>query len=169
VTTRQAYDHVGGHSSIRDSLHDGVTLPRAYRRAGYQTDIYDASDIAVCRMYHSARELWYGLAKNAHEGLGAWPMIVVWTCLLFGGHVMPIVLMFFWNSLELWQIGLVTIAAICSWGPRLDAARRFQGSLLGAVMHPLGVTVLLSIQWDALLRRLCGIPVGWKGRPNPAR
>ena len=67
---------------MRSSLHDGVTLPRAYRRAGFMTDVCDATDLAVCRMYRSAGAVWNGLAKNAREGLGApgliwvkWPMV----------------------------------------------------------------------------------------------
>src|SRR5207244_12411496 len=34
MTTRAAYDAVGGHAAVKVSLHDGLTLPRAYRRAG---------------------------------------------------------------------------------------------------------------------------------------
>ena len=32
VTRRDVYDAVGGHATIRGSRHDGLTLPRAYRR-----------------------------------------------------------------------------------------------------------------------------------------
>src|SRR5262249_60422560 len=76
VARRAAYDPVGGHAAVRDSLHDGITLPRAFRRAGRRTDLCDATDLAVCRMYRNGRELWAGLAKNAREGL-AHPSAIV--------------------------------------------------------------------------------------------
>lgn len=56
LTTKQAYQRSGGHNSIRQSLHDGIMLPRAYRIAGLKTDLFDASDIASCRMYTSFEE-----------------------------------------------------------------------------------------------------------------
>jgi cellulose synthase/poly-beta-1,6-N-acetylglucosamine synthase-like glycosyltransferase len=50
LTTKQAYGLSGGHSSIRKSLHDGIMLPRAYRMSGLKTDLFDAADLAQCRM-----------------------------------------------------------------------------------------------------------------------
>lgn len=52
IAQAEAYHASGGHSAIRATLHDGVKLPRAFRRAGFQTDLLDATDIATCRMYH---------------------------------------------------------------------------------------------------------------------
>jgi len=68
LARRSAYEAVGGHAVIRASLHDGITLPRAFRAAGFWTDLCDMTEIATCRMYRSAGEVWRGLAKNATEG-----------------------------------------------------------------------------------------------------
>ena len=89
MTTRAAYEKVGGHAAVKSSLHDGLTLPRAYRRAGFITDICDATDLATCRMYRSARRVWFGLAKNAREGMAATGQIVFWTVVLLCGQVLP--------------------------------------------------------------------------------
>jgi hypothetical protein len=48
---RDAYQRAGGHAAIRGSRHDGLMLPRAFRRAGCATDLFDATDLARCRMY----------------------------------------------------------------------------------------------------------------------
>ena len=82
LTTRAAYERVGGHEAVKSSLHDGLTLPRAYRRAGLMTDVCDATNLATCRMYHSSREVWFGLAKNAREGMAATGQIGFWTVVL---------------------------------------------------------------------------------------
>jgi glycosyltransferase involved in cell wall biosynthesis len=169
LTTREAYDTTGGHAAVKASLHDGIKLPRAYRRAGFRTDICDATDLAVCRMYHSAAQVWYGLAKNAREGLGAPGLIWIWTLLLFGGHVLPVLLLPFIGSIETWQICCVVGAAILSYLPRLAAAVRFRQSPLGAALHPIGILCLLIIQWYATVREWIGKPIGWKGRAHPAQ
>jgi len=81
----------GGHAAIRTSLHDGITLPRAFRRAGFMTDLVEATDIAACRMYRSWPEVWSRLAKNAGEGLAAPATLVPATLLLLGGQVLPVI------------------------------------------------------------------------------
>src|SRR5581483_3643856 len=86
VTRRGAYEAAGGHAAIRASLHDGIMLPRAYRRRGLTTDMIDATDLATCRMYRSGRALWFGLAKNAREGLAHPKALLPWSLLLVGGH-----------------------------------------------------------------------------------
>ena len=54
---RDAYRRAGGHGAIRNSRHDGLTLPRAFRRAGCTTDLFDATKLARCRMYRGRREV----------------------------------------------------------------------------------------------------------------
>jgi hypothetical protein len=87
MARRDAYEKMGGHAAIRNSLHDGLTLPRAFRQAGLMTDICDVTRLASCRMYRGFAELWNGLAKNATEGLAAPATIVPATVPLLGGQV----------------------------------------------------------------------------------
>jgi hypothetical protein len=167
MTGRDSYEAAGGHAAVKASLHDGVTLPRAYRKAGFMTDLCDATERAVCRMYRSAPGVWMGLAKNAREGLAAPKLILIWTALLFGGQVLPFVLLGFVGVMEPAATAATGTALALAYLPRLDAAWRFRQSWLGAALHPLGITMLLAIQWYATLRAWVGRPVGWKGRPKP--
>ena len=98
MTTRAAYENGGGHEAVKSSLHDGLTLPRAYRRAGFMTDICDATNLATCRMYHSAGEVLFGLTKNAREGIAATGQIGFWTVVLLCGQVLPFGLLFVHGS-----------------------------------------------------------------------
>ena len=59
------------------------------------------------------------------------------------------------------------IALALTYLLRFDAAWRFQQSCWGAILHPLGVLVLLMIQWYATFRHWIGRPIGWKGRSHP--
>jgi hypothetical protein len=170
VARRDDYERVGGHEAIRSSLHDGLALPRAFRRAGIATDLFDATGVAVCRMYRSAGEVWRGLAKNATEGLASPGKIVPATVLLLAGQVLPFALIALAASgavppAVLW--GAVP-AALAAWLPRWIGVRRFRQPVDGALLHPLGIAVFLLIQGYALARQLLGRPSGWKGRAYPA-
>ena len=173
VIRRDAYEAVGGHEPIRTTLHDGVKLPRLFRRHGFKTDLFDATDVASCRMYRTNGEVWRGLGKNATEGLAAPGTILPMSLFLFGGQVLPFLLL-----IALWQmtvagVTMTTAAVALAWLPRLIAVGRFRQPLGGALLHPLGVLALLAIQWFALARQLAGKPAVWKGRsygaaPKPA-
>lgn len=154
----RAYSEVGGHGAIRASLHDGLMLPRAFRRAGWDTGLFDATELARCRMYRNAAEVWNGLSKNATEGMATPLALPVWTVLLAGGHVLPFALLPAGGG---WTAAL---AAAASLALRLASALRFRQSLWGVLLHPAGVLLLLAVQWSALLRARFGQPVPWRGR-----
>jgi len=163
---RKAYLVAGGHSAISSSRHDGIQLPRAFRRAGFMTDIFDASDIARCRMYTSAPEVCNGLLKNATEGIANPKLILPFSVLLVGGSVLPglLLLMAWWAQASWVAITLLAIAFAISFIPRWIACRRFQQSYLGAWLHPLGVACFVALQWVALLRKQLGLSTRWRGR-----
>lgn len=165
ITHRAAYLASGGHAAIRASRHDGITLPRAYRRARLRTDVLDASQIATCRMYRGAREVWNGLAKNATEGAAAPRTIVPVTLLLLVGQVAPAAGVAIAVATSRWTEAVLFAAAwAVSIAIRVHAAARFCQPISGAVWHPLGVATLLMLQWWALGRSLLGLRTSWRGR-----
>lgn len=165
IARRRAYDAVGGHGAVRASLHDGVKLPRAFRRAGFTTDIFDAADLATCRMYQGLAQLWRGLTKNSTEGLGSPGAIGVWSLLLLGGSTAPPLLALAALLADQHPAFQTAAAATAlAYLTRTLAAARFGDSPLGVLAHPLGVAILIAIQWDGLLQHLRGIAPQWKGR-----
>ncbi len=158
IARRDAYHAAGGHEAIRASLHDGITLPRAMRRAGRFTLLFDATGFATCRMYVNAAQVWEGLCKNATEGMAKPMALPFWTVVLAGGQVAPAVLMLAAPS---WAAGLALAAGI---GTRLVLAARFRQPVISALLHPLGVAALLVVQWFSLLRALGGGRATWRGR-----
>ena len=169
ITRRGDYLRAGGHTAIRASLHDGIKLPRAFRRVGLRTDIFDATDIASCRMYTRSLDVWKGLSKNATEGIGSPATIVPFTILLAGGQMLPWVLVAWglatgWQGWPAWTVAAAVIAVALSSLPRILAAGRFRQSFTSALAHPLGILVFLAIQWVALGRRLLGLQTSWRGR-----
>jgi len=160
-----AYRRAGGHAAIRRSRHDGLMLPRAFRRAGCRADLFDATDLARCRMYRGGREVWQGFAKNATEAMAKPLALPVWTLLLGGGHVLPFLVLLVALAAGSWPaVAASAVAGACVYGTRIALVLRFRQSWPGALLHPLGIAVLLVLQWSALVGELRGRPAIWRGR-----
>jgi glycosyltransferase involved in cell wall biosynthesis len=173
---RDAYLAAGGHAALRDSMHDGIKLPRAVRRAGFRTDLFDGTDLCSVRMYRGFAATWRGFAKNAYEGLGSIALLLFLTVFHVLGHVLP------WAAL----VGVLVIAmspvetcpvGFDQWAPRVLApacvglaslqrwllARRFRQPLVCIPLHPVGVLAMTLVQWHSLLLHITGRR-SWRGR-----
>lgn len=182
LVDRAAYIASGGHAAIRHTMHDGLLLPKLLRTHGFSTRLTDLTHLARCRMYTSASAVWNGLAKNATEGLAAPARIVPITLLLVFGQVLPLLLLgWAWTHTRYIfpflgppiRIGMAPVwwacaAVVLSYLPRLLNAARFKQSVPSALLHPLGVLLLLVLQWYALARRVLRKPATWKSRSYPA-
>ena len=168
MVRREAYRKTGGHSQIRTTMHDGLLLPQLFRRHGLRTDIADLTHLATCRMYSSASEVWHGLSKNATEGMAAPARILPFSFLLFCGQVLPVLLTLSLvgapASYGRYGRSFILAALAASFLPRLLSVWKYRQPLLSALLHPLGVTILLTLQWLALLRKIAGQQVTWKER-----
>lgn len=165
MVRRAAYFASGGHEAIRKSMHDGLLLPKLFRRHGFRTRVYDLSKDAVCRMYRGGGEVWRGLTKNATEGMAAWTRLPVFTVLLLAGEVLPLPLTI-WSFMHHYffpsWVGLTALSL--GYSVRIFSAWRYKQSWQGAALHPLGVLMLLVLQWLAFLRKLFFIKTTWKLR-----
>lgn len=162
---RAAYRRSGTHAAIRTTMHDGILLPRLFRQHGFRTDLADLTGLAECRMYRNTVEVWQGLAKNATEGLAAPARIVPFTLFLLLGQVLPVLIF----TIALAEhnhkaTALALLAFASSLVPRLLGVLRFRQRLSGALLHPLGMSLLLALQWYALGRKLLGYQTSWKQR-----
>ena len=116
-------------------------------------------------MYRSAEEVWKGLGKNATEGMASPGRIGVFTALLFWGQVMPlVVLICAWMAEDEFAVKLSVVALGLGYAIRGVSAARYRQSWIGAALHPIGIAVLLALQWDAFFDRLRGRPATWKQR-----
>lgn len=170
LTKAHAYHNAGGHASIRSSMHDGLKLTEAFRRAGYRTDLFDATPLASCRMYSNAAQVWQGLAKNATEGMATLARLPIFTVLLLGGHLLPFIALTWAIRQSHWlAAAFAAIAAVLSYLPRALAIRRFEQPAMSALLHPVGVSILVVIQWYAVALHLLGIRASWRGRAYHTR
>ena len=184
MVRRDHYFACGGHSGIRLTMHDGLRLPRLLREHGFRTDIADLTNLANCRMYSTGAQVWSGLAKNATEGLGDPRRIGPVSLALFLGQVLPFAMLAFWSlvtvllfAMQRWMgfrftmtqsatpmLAMFAAAVVIAWLPRWLAVFRFRQDWRGALLHPVGIVMLLAVQWYALARKLRGSPVSWRNR-----
>jgi Glycosyl transferase family 2 len=165
MTTRDAYHRAGTHQSIASSRHDGIKLPRAYRTAGLVTDVVDGTELAECRMYQTASEVIRGVLKNAHEGIAQPKLILVFTVLMLGGSVMPlVVLAFAMFSGHAVTVILAVTGVLVGHLPRAIAAKQFRQPIAGVLFHSASVAVFIALQWIALVFALSGRQIEWRGR-----
>lgn len=166
IVRKDAYLRAGGHAAIRTSLHDGLKLPRAFRRAGIMTDLFDATGLAACRMYKGGRALWSGFAKNATEGMATSRALPLWTVLLLGGHFLPWVLLPVSVAVAAPPTAITAAAAgvVANLALRAALAARFGQSGASILGHPLSMLALLALQWSALMQAWLGKPASWRGR-----
>ena len=66
-----------------------------------------------------------------------------------------------------WSPVAASMVLLANYSMRLDSALAISPVLAWRFLHPIGIVVLLAIQWSALVQRIVGRPVGWKGRPAP--
>lgn len=169
LANKADYLAAGGHAAIRSSRHDGLQLPRSFRRAGFMTDLVDASDIASVRMYSGWSSVLQGLQKNAIEGIANAKLILPFSGLLLGGSLLPILMLnhaLFWNWPRA-SVALLGMATLLSFAPRAMIAGRLEQTWLGAVLHPVAVAIFVAVQWRAFIgQRLGWQPVNWRGRPQ---
>ena len=114
-------------------------------------------------MYSTAGQVWEGLAKNATEGMAKPLALPVWTLILAGGAILPLILVLTSPCPAAWA------ALACGLVLRLILARRFGQNIVSALLHPIGIAALLTVQWAALIRAACGRPATWRGRAYPAQ
>ena len=170
MISREAYDKSGGHSSCKDSMHDGVKLPRAVRRAGFHSDLFDGTDLVSVRMYRGLSQTWRGFTKNAYEGLGSFGLLMFFTIIHLLAHVLPWVVV----ASEISSLALgrpadraaLLLAILCvasNLVQRVLLSSRFRQGITPVLLHPVGVLFMTLIQWRSFYLALTN-QRSWRGR-----
>ncbi len=160
---RQVYDEVGGFEAVRDEVVDDMALCRRVKEHGRRVVFADGHEIASCRMYANAGEVWEGFSKNIYEGLGAsLPGLGVVLGLYGSAFVLPyIALAAAPQRPELLAPGAAGVAA--NVGLRALLTARFRHAPEGIILHPLAVLGLLGIALNSARWHFKGT-IHWSGR-----
>ncbi len=132
---RSAYEAVGGHSAVHNSLVEDVFLARKMKQMGYRIALVDGTHFISCRMYTSAREVTDGFSKNFFPGTG----FNLWVTTAFLAHLVTAYtapLLFLFTSWWEWAVVQLILA----------------GMMRGAISLRFGLP-----WWHCLLQPLTGL------------
>ena len=89
VVDARAYRVSGGHAAVSDMILEDVGILRALKRSGFRGAPADGSQVASCRMYESADEIYAGYTKSVWSAFG--PSVVAYGMVgvIVGAYVAP--------------------------------------------------------------------------------
>jgi hypothetical protein len=167
---RAAWLAIDGYTRFPGTMHDGIRMPREFRRSGLRTDLFDGTALAEVRMYRGLQQVWRGFAKNAYEGLGSpWLLLLVtalhvlgqvaaWAIVAAGAVAavmgLPV------PALAVW---LAAAALVVQLAHRIVLRRAFGHAWRAVLLHPVGLAMLTAIQWHSLSLSIRGRRE-WRGR-----
>ena len=152
---------------LRESLHDGIKLPARVSPGGLPPIFSTpprwppAGCIIPTRTHGAARQKCNGRSRRTWRHRAD-------DRVLFGGQLLPFVLLTFAPMLSTAGLLCAALATTLAFAPRFVGVWRFRQPLGSALLHPLGVMALLTIQWYALAGHWLGKPKEWKGRTYAA-
>ncbi|MCP4871516.1 MAG: glycosyltransferase [Proteobacteria bacterium] len=169
LISRSAYDAIGGHEAIKDSVVDDISMSRAVKHGDnpYRYVLLQSLGLMRVRMYDSLSAIWAGFSKNfyaaAKQDAKLLGILVVYLILT---SILP-------------AVALVGGLATGNMALAVPAAAAFAGTLAyrqvtatwnpapgwAVLLHPLGALVTVGIVIDSALQGL-GLRqrVKWKGR-----
>jgi hypothetical protein len=168
AVSRGTFDAIGGFEAVRAEVVDDMAFCRNAKRARRRVLFADGARLGRCRMYGSASEVWKGFSKNLYEGLGESPLLLaVVLVLYFSAFILPYLLL---------PAALVAPALLgpALLGVGLNLALRgllvlrFRHPIDSALLHPVGVAVLLAIAVNSWRWARSGT-IEWAGRVYAAR
>lgn len=155
--TRKAYDCLGGHASVRNTIVEDMALGRRVKESGLVLGAAISTEMVVTRMYTSFRTLWEGFSKNLAFLTGAgWLRPILFLFLFSSVNILPWLLPVF--GFTSWLLPLALLAAA-----RWITALAFREPPMGWLWSPVGALLIPAIAFRSWLgyRRHY---VEWKGR-----
>lgn len=161
-----SYLAAGGHRAVRATRHDGIMLARRFKASGLAVGLFDATDVAACRMYEGLVATWRGFARNAYEAFGSPGALALMATLNAALFVLPFAALPWTLAVEGVSLdaGLWAGAAALAVGLRWRLAARFGHPRWTALATPLAVLMMLAIQAHSLVNHWTRRRVVWRGR-----
>ncbi|MDH7515602.1 MAG: glycosyltransferase family 2 protein [Bacteroidota bacterium] len=161
--TRKAYQTIGGHETVCGAIVEDVWLARAAKRAHFRVRVMAGEDTVECRMYDSLGGIVRGFSKNIFPGF-RYSLVMLAAVVLFNisTQVAPYGFLLAgpdapWFPLVVAQVGVLT-------SMRAILAVKFRQPLMSIFLHPVAVTLLVSIALRSAWQALFGAGSEWKGR-----
>lgn len=163
---REVLEKIGGFESVKAEVAEDLKLGEILKSDGYKLRIDYAPALIETRMYAGFGEIWEGFTKNLFSGM-KFSLVKMFSgalsIFLFG--VLPVFMAVFFLARGNFKLFLpLAVAYLLQVGVLAKANREWQGSLIYALLAPLGLALFLAILTNSAIRILSGKGVTWKGR-----
>ena len=163
LTTRAAYESVGTHEAVKDTVADDLRLAQVYARAGKDIFLAYATEFMATRMYASLREILAGWTKNLATGVPLMvpPIRLVRTLL---PYLMWLPALFWIAPPLVWLVtgrpaaAIATLVSFITW---IVIYRIQRAPVSYAALYPLGAAAVAFIMLRSAWR---GRRIEWRGR-----
>lgn len=171
---RHAYETLGGHAALKDSVVDDVHLAFRAKRAGFRTRAVRAEDRVSVRMYRGLFEVVNGFTKNMAyllQGLLGVVLFVLTAVLTLFWIVPPLVLAAALLGAPVAEQDVLIASAGFALvvAARFAAAAALNDKLWPAVTHPIMAAIWGFIICRSLYHRIVRRRLVWRGREFDAR
>lgn len=138
IIKKSAYLNSGGHFEIKSEVLDDLMLARKLIGKGFQGNVAEASNVAVCNMYDSARGLFLGYQKSLYKAFGSVLGSLLALALLISTGIFPIIAAINGSKIGFLSFTLIFIG-------RIIASMRTGGIPNTAILHPLAIALLIYL------------------------
>ena len=147
---RNCYANIGGFESVKGDIVDDLAICRLAKKMGHRVLFADGREIATCRMYTSADELWKGFSKNIYQAIGGSPLALL---VLIVIHVLCFILPYpalIFGVVENNALLLpAMVGVVLNLLLRVVIGQRHQHTALSIVLHPLAVIGMIFISLNS--------------------
>lgn len=167
MTTREAYDAIGGHAAVRGQIAEDLELARLFKRDGrFRTALADGNGLVRTRMYRSFGEIWNGFVKNFAVGAAGQPFkaiagVALIACVSPLTPILVVALLARRRRRAAFALGVAGAGVIAVAECAMRAMRFRRGSGLGV---PFGLALTQAIFATSVARSSAGRGVEWRGR-----
>ena len=168
LISRQDYENVGGHKSVKTSVVDDMALGSQLKKAGLKFSLYIGNSEVSFRMYADGlRSLLQGWVKNMATGAAKTPgsvfiMVFLWIASLISVplHIVTFSIAINWLWLAIYSVLYIV------WVGLLAMLTRRIGKfhVWAVILYPTLMLVTLGVIIVSALKKIFGLKVKWKGR-----
>ena len=158
--TRQGYERIGGHASVKNQIVEDTELARLAKQKGEKVITAAGRDAVMGRMYSSWREVYQGFSKNAFGLMGYKTVpFLLFELTFFAVYILP------WFIVWYEPLRVAAASAIMrGLVIRLIMALKYkQPIVVSTLLNPISIGATLLVGMNSFYRYVRG-SIRWKDR-----
>jgi len=165
LITRRAYDAIGGHAAVRNTLNEDMHFARRAKAAGIRLRVETSVGLIRVRMYDGFGQIWRGWSRIFYGCFGTVARLIASLVLLSVFSLSPYVTLVVAALSGLgWQLAVAAGVAMIAQQSVLWRFYSATGSSSAwALSYPVGTVVCLGITFDALGKTRSNARTSWRG------